>query len=151
LPIKNRIGWQETKTTPPSLRSLFPGSTSFFHSHLLQPHPTTVQGDGEQRSVHNSSSLPLLAPHIFPLLQCGTFPRGTILHKLHGSLPWATAPARKPAPVHGLQSLPGACSSTGSPRATASSRVRPPALAWGSSRATGWVSAPAWSSLQATG
>jgi len=35
--------------------------------------PTRVQGDGEQAlgSVHNSSSLPLLPPHTFPLLHRG--------------------------------------------------------------------------------
>lgn len=118
LQIKIRARCWETKTTTLAIHSIFP---RLLHSHLLDS--TIVQGDGEWGSVHNSSSLPLLPPHIFPLLQCGSslglqsFKNRSSMGVFHGpvsgrkpSLLHRLQSHQKPAPartLHGLQLPPG--------------------------------------------
>lgn len=79
---------------------------NFSPSYLTTPPPPPEQhrgmGNGGLRSVHNSSSLSLLSPHTFPVIQCV-------------ALLWAAVFQDKPAPVwalHRLQFLQGI--STGS-------------------------------------
>lgn len=94
-PIKNRVGWWETKEKPkktfpllliPWLNSLIPDSSTSSPASRA-----CGWGMGELRWVRNSSSLPLIPPHTFLLLlhvsSMGCSPSGNIRLLQHGVLP----------------------------------------------------------------
>ena len=95
LSFENRVGWWKKKKD----KNLLPRlnfAPSFLTPLLSSPQPCAVPGDGEWGlwSVHNSSSLLLLRPHMSALLQ-------------HGCFPWAAVLQDKPAPPWTLQGLQG--------------------------------------------
>lgn len=78
LPIKNRVGWWETKTKPPSCHSpFFWGSASFPHAWLLGV-PCSQRGRKMAGCCQSLTvpSLPLLLPHAFPYTHGGVPPAG---------------------------------------------------------------------------
>ena len=139
--------------------------TAVNSSHVVSAAPSSSGGGLLTLFLHSNVGSFSRETVLHQLLQRESFPRAAVLHQLlqRGSLPWGAdlqeqtapawvphgvrSPASKPAPVWaplsmGPQVLPGACSSVGFPRATASFRFLHLALAWGPPQATGGISAP---------
>ena len=107
-------------------------------------------------SVHNACLCCSFVLTLFPCSIMGSLPRDTDLHELLqcGSFPQGTVLQEQTAQAwisHGPQFLPGACSSTGPSWAGASFKAHPPAAAWGPPWAAMWISALLWSSMGCSG